>query len=127
MGKAAPPEEAIPRIPLLIGSVNEDILSPLDRRSEAYRHQAKEIAEKNPAPRGERQPILTISNQLTFLRLVLVPVLLLMWEWEWKWSPTACAVVFITASITDWLDGYLARKVGGGCVPPAWRRGGPLK
>ena len=54
---------------------------------------------------------MNIPNILTFLRLLLVPVLLGLWEWNWKWSPITAAIVFITAALTDWLDGYLARKV----------------
>jgi CDP-diacylglycerol--glycerol-3-phosphate 3-phosphatidyltransferase len=30
----------------------------------------------------------------------------------YSWSPLAAAAVFIFASITDWLDGYLARRMG---------------
>ncbi len=56
-----------------------------------------------------------LPNALTILRLVLVPVFayLLMYEdgtnTVYRW---AAAAVFVVASFTDFLDGYLARKQG---------------
>ncbi|GAX83858.1 hypothetical protein CEUSTIGMA_g11283.t1 [Chlamydomonas eustigma] len=97
-------DETIQLIPLLRKSDKESLDSPLDRRSEAYRHAAQTVAK---AP----ERILNIPNLLTFARLLFVPVLLAMWEWQWRWSPITCAVVFILASLTDWLDGYLARQL----------------
>jgi hypothetical protein len=82
----------------------ESLDSPLDRRSEAYRHAAQTMA-KTP------ERIMNLPNVLTFIRLLLVPVLIALWEGQWKYSPLICAVVFILASLTDWLDGYLAREV----------------
>lgn len=55
---------------------------------------------------------MTLPNILTFFRLLLVPVLLLLWDSKWTWAPLLCAVTFITAAVTDWADGYLARRVG---------------
>ena len=57
-------------------------MSPLDRRSEAYRHAAASVVASGHIP-PKAQPIMTIPNVLTFIRLLLVPVLLLMWEWGW--------------------------------------------
>ena len=90
----------------------ESLYSPLDRRSEAYRHAvAATLAAKGKAQVPEK--IMNIPNIMTFIRLALVPVLLGLWEWQWKYSPLTCAVIFIVAALTDWLDGYLARKVSG--------------
>jgi CDP-diacylglycerol--glycerol-3-phosphate 3-phosphatidyltransferase len=49
---------------------------------------------------------------LTLLRIALIPVLVLFFYLPYSWSPLAAAAVFIFASITDWLDGYLARRMG---------------
>jgi CDP-diacylglycerol--glycerol-3-phosphate 3-phosphatidyltransferase len=55
-------------------------------------------------------PVLNnLPNQLTAARLVLAVALFVfiavgMWLW--------CLVVFAAAAVTDWLDGYLARKQG---------------
>jgi len=52
--------------------------------------------------------VFSLPNQLTALRFVLSIVLFALIAHElWLW----CAVVFVVAAITDWLDGYLARKL----------------
>jgi CDP-diacylglycerol--glycerol-3-phosphate 3-phosphatidyltransferase len=55
---------------------------------------------------------MNLPNLLTLLRIALVPVLVLAFFAPWQWSYLACAGVFALASITDWLDGYLARRLG---------------
>jgi CDP-diacylglycerol--glycerol-3-phosphate 3-phosphatidyltransferase len=56
-----------------------------------------------------RPPVFNLPNQLTAARLVLALFLFVFIEWHW-WI--TCAVVFAVAAVTDWLDGYLARKQG---------------
>ncbi len=51
---------------------------------------------------------MNIANQLTLLRIVLVPVFM---YFLLAGNMTLAAAVFIVASITDFLDGYLARKL----------------
>ncbi len=53
-----------------------------------------------------------IPNILTLLRIVLVPVFVLLFYLPVEWARFSCALVFSVAAITDWLDGYLARKWG---------------
>ncbi|MHB1951359.1 MAG: CDP-diacylglycerol--glycerol-3-phosphate 3-phosphatidyltransferase [Acidiferrobacteraceae bacterium] len=55
--------------------------------------------------------ILNAPNSLTLLRLVLIPVFVLIYYSSWHWSHLATALVFLLAALTDWLDGYLARKL----------------
>ncbi|KAF5831953.1 phosphatidylglycerophosphate synthase [Dunaliella salina] len=106
-------DETIPRIPLVgVKKEQESILSPLDRRSETYRHLAAEAAEKQARRANARQPVMTIPNILTFLRLIFVPVLVVVWDLDWLHSPIICAAIFMVAAWTDWLDGYLARRLG---------------
>ena len=52
---------------------------------------------------------LTVPTMLTLLRIVLIPVLVLVFYLPWKWTNFAAAFVFILASVTDWLDGWIAR------------------
>lgn len=58
------------------------------------------------------QPLWTPPNILTFARVALVPVLVLLWHTPHRTASSATAIVFIAAAVTDWLDGYLARRVG---------------
>ncbi len=53
-----------------------------------------------------------IPNILTLLRIVLVPVFVLLFYLPIEWARFSCALVFSVAAVTDWLDGYLARKWG---------------
>jgi CDP-diacylglycerol--glycerol-3-phosphate 3-phosphatidyltransferase len=54
--------------------------------------------------------MLNIPNALTLLRIALIPVLILMYFIPLDTAHVWATVIFILASITDWLDGYLARK-----------------
>jgi CDP-diacylglycerol--glycerol-3-phosphate 3-phosphatidyltransferase len=54
---------------------------------------------------------LTFPVLLTLLRIALIPVMVLFFYLPYSWSSIATAVVFILAAITDWLDGYLARRM----------------
>ena len=52
------------------------------------------------------EPIFTVANQLTMLRMALVPLLVLLaLAGEFAWA----LVVFVVAGLTDALDGYIAR------------------
>jgi CDP-diacylglycerol--glycerol-3-phosphate 3-phosphatidyltransferase/cardiolipin synthase len=52
----------------------------------------------------------TIPNILTLLRIILIPVLVVVFYLPSQWSYQLSAVVFGLAAVTDWLDGYLARR-----------------
>ena len=52
-----------------------------------------------------------IPNMISIFRLFLVPVFVVLFYFPYKWSYLASAGIFALAAITDWLDGYLARKL----------------
>ena len=48
-----------------------------------------------------------LPNQLTLSRFVMAALLFVLIAFEqWPW----CLIVFVAAAVTDWLDGYLARR-----------------
>ncbi|MFD2110440.1 CDP-diacylglycerol--glycerol-3-phosphate 3-phosphatidyltransferase [Thiorhodococcus fuscus] len=51
-----------------------------------------------------------LPNILTMLRIVLIPIFVAVFYIEEPWAPYAAAAVFGAAALTDWLDGYLARR-----------------
>lgn len=55
--------------------------------------------------------ILNIPNVLTLFRIGLVPVFVLVFYLPYNGSSLLAAIIFSTAAITDWFDGYLARKL----------------
>jgi cardiolipin synthase len=61
--------------------------------------------------------VLTAANQLTFLRLVLVPVFALCMLYA---HPGWALVTFVIAGITDAFDGLLARSMGQPTTLGAW-------
>lgn len=52
-----------------------------------------------------------LPNLLTLLRILLIPVLVVLFYSSIPYVHLVCAAVFGLAGITDWLDGYLARKM----------------
>ena len=56
--------------------------------------------------------MINIPNTLTLSRLVMIPVFIYVYYLPYEWSNFAATVVFFFAAITDWFDGYLARKLG---------------
>ncbi len=47
---------------------------------------------------------------LTFLRIALIPVLVLFFYLPYAWSNLIAVIVFVLAAVTDWADGFLARR-----------------
>jgi CDP-diacylglycerol--glycerol-3-phosphate 3-phosphatidyltransferase len=55
---------------------------------------------------------LNVPNVLTLLRILLVPVIVVALLGETPNGDLLAAIVFALASITDWVDGYIARSRG---------------
>lgn len=56
--------------------------------------------------------MITIPTVLTLVRIALIPVFVLFYYLPVPWSHLAATLVFSLAAITDWFDGYLARRMG---------------
>jgi CDP-diacylglycerol--glycerol-3-phosphate 3-phosphatidyltransferase len=56
---------------------------------------------------------ISIPNVITSMRIIFIPVLVVVFYFfPLEWRYIASSVVFAVASLTDWLDGYLARRLG---------------
>lgn len=52
-----------------------------------------------------------LPTHLTLLRIALIPLLAIVFYLPWEHANVACTLIFLLAGFTDWLDGYLARKM----------------
>lgn len=55
---------------------------------------------------------INIPNALTILRICLIPVLMVVFYLPFQNHLMVAACIFAFAAVTDWVDGYLARKLG---------------
>ena len=53
---------------------------------------------------------LTIPTLLTLFRIVTIPVMVLCFYWQHPWSNILATAVFVFGALTDWLDGWVARR-----------------
>lgn len=52
-----------------------------------------------------------LPTNLTLLRIALIPLLTVIFYVPWEYSNLVCTLIFMFAGFTDWLDGYLARRM----------------
>lgn len=99
------------------------------------------MAAKGGAGNGARKdaPLWNLPNILTLMRVFAIPVLVVIFYWDHHvcfhfvtghththdtltripfktktkqaWRNLACTLLFVFAAMTDWLDGYLARRM----------------
>jgi CDP-diacylglycerol---glycerol-3-phosphate 3-phosphatidyltransferase len=55
---------------------------------------------------------LTIPTMLTLFRIALIPVLVVVFYLPYSWTNFAAALIFALGALTDWLDGWIARRYG---------------
>jgi CDP-diacylglycerol--glycerol-3-phosphate 3-phosphatidyltransferase len=56
--------------------------------------------------------LLNVPNILTLLRIALIPLFVAIYYSPLEHASIIATLVFIAAGVTDWLDGYLARRLG---------------
>ncbi|HUL80853.1 MAG TPA: CDP-alcohol phosphatidyltransferase family protein [Gammaproteobacteria bacterium] len=49
---------------------------------------------------------------VTWFRIVAIPLVVIVFYLPVPWARPAAGLLFVVAGITDWLDGYLARRLG---------------
>lgn len=70
---------------------------------------AENMLSPNDSPRSRRLPM-NLANKITLLRILMVPLIIVLLYFE---GPVFCflaACAFAFASLTDWVDGYIARR-----------------
>ncbi len=53
---------------------------------------------------------LTLPTMLTLFRIGLLPVMVIVFYAPFKGANVTAALIFLAAALTDWLDGYIARR-----------------
>ncbi|KAL7184681.1 hypothetical protein ACSBR2_026762 [Camellia fascicularis] len=86
-----------------MGSENKGDQWPPEENHNHYHH-------RQPPPQ-ESAKLLTLPTVLTISRVAAVPLLVGTFYVNSWWGTTATTSIFIAAAITDWLDGYIARKM----------------
>uniref|UniRef100_A0A0E0KC70 CDP-diacylglycerol--glycerol-3-phosphate 3-phosphatidyltransferase n=1 Tax=Oryza punctata TaxID=4537 RepID=A0A0E0KC70_ORYPU len=66
---------------------------------------------KDGAPQPTPPKLLTLPTVLTIGRVAAVPLLISTFYMEGPRAATATTGIFLAAAVTDWLDGYIARKM----------------
>ncbi|XP_021819144.1 CDP-diacylglycerol--glycerol-3-phosphate 3-phosphatidyltransferase 1, chloroplastic-like [Prunus avium] len=77
---------------------HDELLSPLKHRQQQQQQHSS-------------SKLLTLPTILTLGRVASVPILISTFYVDSRWGTTATTSIFIAAAITDWLDGYIARKM----------------
>jgi len=60
----------------------------------------------------QRYGVWNLPNAISILRIFTAPVLILLLLSPDRKTGLIAAIIFAIAALTDWLDGYLARRMG---------------
>lgn len=53
---------------------------------------------------------MNLANKLTLLRIILIPLIVIIFYLPYDWRFITVSGIFCLAAVTDWLDGWVARK-----------------
>lgn len=53
---------------------------------------------------------MNLPNTLSLIRICMIPLVVVMYILNYAWAPIVAVALFILAALTDFLDGYIARK-----------------
>ncbi|MBK06920.1 MAG: CDP-diacylglycerol--glycerol-3-phosphate 3-phosphatidyltransferase [Deltaproteobacteria bacterium] len=85
------------------------ILRNQKKARRARRKQRKKLTLRPPT--NFKRELYAIPNILCYFRIILIPVILVLIAYESRWYSYLAAILFSVACITDFFDGYLARKL----------------
>ena len=54
---------------------------------------------------------ITLPTAITLFRIALIPLFVVVFYLPFSWANIAATVIFAIASVSDWVDGYLARSM----------------
>ncbi|CAN8287192.1 unnamed protein product [Cochlearia groenlandica] len=101
----------------LVSSLGQDDAVTADRNSFNGHNQLSNDGDgdggNNYPPRIPQSysKVMTLPTVLTLGRVAAVPLLVATFYLDNRWATTATTSIFVVAAITDWLDGYIARKM----------------
>ncbi|XP_019192951.1 PREDICTED: CDP-diacylglycerol--glycerol-3-phosphate 3-phosphatidyltransferase 2-like [Ipomoea nil] len=108
------PVRGVPNYQISLGFHNRDCSPLLPVRSISTTQMGSDPDKKeqqlpDTVP-SQSDKLLTLPTILTIGRVAAVPLLVSTFYVDSWWGPAATTGIFIAAAITDWLDGYIARK-----------------
>lgn len=55
---------------------------------------------------------INLPTILTIIRIIFIPLMVFFFYLDYEWAPLMASIIFGFAGLTDWADGYYARKLG---------------
>ena len=51
-----------------------------------------------------------LPNKITLIRILMIPIFIIVYYLPLEWNHIISAIIFAVAALTDWVDGFIARK-----------------